>query len=319
MTLPQQIDPVADQAGHWVVRLASGDIGAAELDAFKVWLADAPEHRAAFHRERALWQSLEGSKAAFASALPVPHRRVRKWARTVTPRRSLAAAAAAVIVALLAPDVAVTLRADALAGTGEVRTITLPDGSTAMLDSGAAIAIRFGSAERRIDLLRGQAWFEVRHLDPRPFRVAALSGVTQDVGTAFEVSRGSDAVTIGVTQGVVRVTTPEGRNGVRLSVQQRARYAEGGMVHRLAPGMANSIAAWRRGLIVIDERPLSDAIAEVARYRAGPTLTFADTSGGAKISGVFRIAAPDEALEALAQMGGLRITSLPGGIVILRR
>ncbi len=309
-----------EQAEYWVVRLASGEIDAEELATLKTWLAAAPEHRAAFDRERALWHSLEGQAAAFASAPTQLRRRERPtWVRTITPRRTLAAAIAAAAIILAAPNAVVRLQADQMSATGEIRTVALPDGSTAMLDTDAAIAIRFGAAERRIKLLRGRAWFDVKHGDARPFRVAALGGVTQDVGTAFEVSRGDDSVTVGVTKGMVRVTAPESEDGVSVSASGRVRYASGGPVERLASTRAESIATWRRGLIVIDGRPLGEAIAEVARYRSGYTFTLADTSRQPRVSGVFRTDAPDEALETLAHMAGLRVANLPGDVAIVRR
>ncbi|WBO23894.1 FecR family protein [Sphingomonas abietis] len=311
---------MAEQAEHWVARLASGEIEAKEMSAFKAWLAAAPEHRAAFDRERALWQSLEGKEAAFASTPPPPRRSTRPaWVHAITPRRTLAAAVAAAAIVLATPNAVVHLQADQMAVTGEVRTIALPDGSTAMLDTDAAIAIRFGPDERRIKLLRGRAWFDVKHDDARPFRVAALGGVTQDVGTAFEVSRDDDDVTVGVTKGVVRVAASESGDGLLVHALGRVRYASSGHVERLTPATADNIAAWRRGLIVIDGRSVSDAIAEVARYRPGLTLTLADTSGQPKVSGVFRTDAPDVALQTLAHMARLRVATLPAGVAIIRR
>ncbi len=323
---PSDRSSLAEQAEHWVVRLASGTVTSREMAAFEAWLARSPDHRAAFDRERALWQSLEGHEAAFASdpqplrrAAPEPVTPRRSWARRHGARIALGAVAASLALVLAVPDAAIRLRADAVADLGEIRTLDLPDGSTAMLDSGAAVAVRFGTNERRVELLRGSAWFDVKHGDTRPFRVAALNGVTEDIGTAFEVSRQGESVTVGVTAGAVRVSSPETGGGRIVQQLGRVRYAAGGPVESLAPGTSAAMAAWRRGLIVIDNRPVADAIAEVARYRGGMTFTVADTSGSAPVSGVFRTDAPDEALQTLARMAGLRVTTLPAGVAVLRR
>lgn len=227
--------------------------------------------------------------------------------------------AASLALLMVAPDAMVRLRADAVADAGQVRTLALPDGSMAMLDSGAAVALRFGADERRVALLRGNAWFDVKHGDARPFRVSALDGVTEDIGTAFEVSQGGDAVNVGVTAGVVRVSSSEGGGSSIVRQFGRVRYRPGGPVEHMEPGNATDMAAWRRGLIIIQNQPLSEAIAEVARYRPGMTLIWADTSGSAPVSGVFRTDAPDEALHTLASMAGVRVTTLPMGVAILRR
>jgi transmembrane sensor len=318
MTAAEQGDALNSQAEHWVVRLASGEIEANELAAFKAWLAADSAHRIAFDRERALWQNLEGAAGAFR-AMPQPRRTpFRRVARLATPRRAVAAIAATVALAIFLPDIMLRLQADAITARGEIRTLSLPDGSTAMLDSDAAIDIRYSDGERSVALLRGRAWFDVRHDDARPFRVAALGGVTQDIGTAFEVDRGDGQVTIGVSQGAVRVSANDAGEGPVLHALDRARYGEGGPVQLLPATTADRVAPWRRGIIVFDQVPVDAAIAEVARYRAGFTFILPGASH-AKVSGVFRTAAPDEALNTLAAMTGQRITMLPGGILIVRR
>lgn len=320
MTGPADKTLLAEQAEYWVVRLASGDVTDEELSAFKTWLAVVPAHRAAFDRARGLWKVLEGQEAAFVSRMAGQRRRDRPaWIRGATRRGGLAAIAAATALVLLGPVALTHIEADHIAAIGQIQTVPLPDGSIAMLDSGAAIAVRFSSEERRIRLLRGRVWFDVKHGDARPFRVGALGGVTQDVGTAFEVSRSTDAVTVAVTQGEVRVASNEDGEGQAVRALQRVRYPGGGSVERLTPGSKNEIAAWRHGLIVVDGRTVDDAIAEVARYRLGYTFTLADTSKDPRVSGVFRTSAPDEALATLARMARLHVTTLPGGVAILRR
>lgn len=315
----QKIMTHADaQAEHWVVKLASGELEAAELAAFKAWLATDPAHRIAFDRERMLWQSLDQLRGAFEPA-PRPRRsRLRGMMRLVTQRRALAAAAAAAFLLVLSPDAALWLQADAIAGRGEIRTVTLPDGSQAVLDSEAAIAVAYSNSERRVRLLRGQAWFTVKHGDPRAFRVAALGGMTEDIGTAFEVNRSSSAVTVSVTEGAVRVSSPITTAGPVLQASERAHYPKGGTVKRIAAMDRSQIAAWRRGIIVIDNRPVAEAIADVARYRQGYTWVI-DAHQNAPVSGIFRTDDPDEALAMLTQMAGLKAMRLPGGVAIVRR
>lgn len=316
---PQEsMTDAAAQAEHWVVRLASGELETAELAAFKAWLAADPAHRIAFDNERALWQMLDQARGAFAPAPPPRRSRLRRLTRLATPRRALAAAAAAAIVMVLAPNAVLRFQADAIAGRGEIRTVALPDGSKAMLDSEAAIDIAYSDSERRVHLLRGKAWFTVKHDDPRAFRVAALGGVTQDIGTAFEVDRGAKAVTVSVTEGAVSVSSPGSGDGPILRASERARYLEGGAVERIEAMDQSRIAAWRRGIIVVDNLPIAEAIADVARYRKGYTWVIGSTKS-APVSGIFRTDAPDEALATLTQMAGLQVMRLPGDVVIVRR
>ncbi|QJB31763.1 DUF4974 domain-containing protein [Chitinophaga oryzae] len=93
---------------------------------------------------------------------------------------------------------------------GQLRHVTLPDGSTAWLYSGSSIRYQQPFAVRSIQLLEGEACFRVVHDSLHPFSVQLPSGrrVT-DLGTAFSVqSYGSlPEERIGVAEGSVQADT----------------------------------------------------------------------------------------------------------------
>lgn len=313
---------VDESAREWVRLLASGEADAADLDALKAWLASAPTHASAFERERGFWQDLDPHRALFTATTPVPPRRAgsaarRPWRRLVPKRALVSAIAASLLLAVTGPSLLLHLRADHLTGTGEVRSFTLPDRSTAVLDTGSAIAVHYAAGERRIELLRGRAWFKVAHGDARPFRVEALGGMTQDIGTAFEVVRGDGDAAVSVSEGSVRVMAARGAMPFVLRAGERANYRDG-LAQRLAKATPDRIAAWRNGELLIDDMPLGEAIAKIARYRSGPTMVWADTADKPKVSGVFRTDRPDDALAALMTGAGLSLVQLPAGTVIIR-
>ncbi|MFT4089525.1 MAG: FecR domain-containing protein [Asticcacaulis sp.] len=300
-------ETLTEQAEHWVVRLASGEITAEELLRFENWLAETPAHRNAFDQARILWQSLEAGRH---------QRRVQR--RAIIPL-AVAGLAACLVVGLVAPELSVQVRATDMAPTGSVKHLTLSDGSQISLDTGAAVAVRFTDTERRIELLRGRGWFEVAHADDRPFRVTTGKGITEDIGTAFEVAHLGAVKEVAVTEGVVQVFTPATPEGVRLEQTQRARYQSDGKVERLGDLPESTIAAWRRGVIVVEEQPVKQAIDMVGRYRKGLILVQADTSQLPPVSGVFRTDAPDEALDVLARTSGLHVERWPGNIVLVTK
>jgi len=315
----------AERAREWVRLLASGEVEAGELAALRQWLAADPAHAVAFERERGFWQELELHRGLFAQPElpPVTARRDRRlaggWRALPRPaRRGLVGAGMAACLAVLiaAPELNVRLQADHLTGTGEIRSVALADGSDAVLDSGSAIALDYGKSERRVRLLRGRAWFNVAHGDTRPFRVAAAGGTTEDVGTAFEVSTGSsEGADVAVSGGAVRVLAARG--AMPLTAGQRAHYVDG-VATRLADVRPDRVAAWRSGELLIDRQPVASAIAEIRRYRSAPVIVLADPGRAKPVSGVFRVDRPDDALAAVTAAAGLRLTRLPGGILLIR-
>jgi len=303
---------VAEQARAWIVFLASGEHSDARMQAFEQWLAE-PVHRRAFEHERRLWRSLGPSPLAPATAVaPLPgvgrpRRRRLRWA----------AAAAAVVALLVAwPDAWLRLQADHRSNY-QVQAVQLPDGSRAVLDADSAIAVHFDAHARRIELLRGRAWFEVTADGQRRFSVAAGNGVVEDISTAFTVARLDDTVETEVGQGRVRVANPVDGGWTYLQVGQRASYGAHSGVTRLADVAADRVGAWRQGELLLDETAVAEAVQEVGRYRRGPTFVRGDLSRLPAVSAALRIDQPEQALDALAATAGLQVTRLPLGVAIV--
>ena len=314
---PIRLDPVLrSQAQHWVVRLAGGDVDDAQLGALESWLSADPHHALAFARERALWQDLHGAAEALLAPDSAPNNLVIFKPQRRLKRFALPAIAASLALFLAGPSLLLNLRADQRSAVGEVRTIALPDGTTAMLDSDSALSIDYRDNERTIRLLAGRAWFDVRH-EARPFMVEAMGGTTRDIGTGFEIRREADSVDVNVTDGTVEVRAPDGNQGRAIHAGERVRYSASGLAAR-SDAPVSHIASWRRGEILFERQPMESAIAEIARYRRAAVWTFGDFSKVAPVSGMFLIERPDEALQTLVRMRGLRLTTLPGGYMVIR-
>ncbi|PNU02280.1 hypothetical protein A8V01_10070 [Novosphingobium guangzhouense] len=305
-----------ERARAWVVRLASGDMTAAELDELSHWSAADPRNRAAFLHERQCWQDLASLESAFAADPEVgvvPGARSAKWGRGSV---LFSAAAAVAIVWLAGPAAYVWLNADAISAPGEIRHVALRDGSQAVLDSDSAISIDYGRGGRKIRLLKGRAWFTVRHGDTRPFRVDTAGGTVRDIGTAFEVDDTEAYSRVGVTEGAVAL---ESNRPLVLHAGQRARFGAGGQAVLLNGLPVDRIGTWRRGELLLRQVSLETAIRAVARYRRAPVFILANLADSKPISASFRTDRPDEALDTLAAMRGLELARLPGGVLLLRR
>jgi len=304
------------EARRWIVRLASGSASDTELAALRAWRDADARHDAAFRRERQGWQDLRVIEASFANPVTYASATARRPRRS-WPRVAGLAVAAALAALIAVPRVSLWWQADHVSPHATIGQVTLADGSRAVLDGDSAISVDFDDGQRLVRLLKGRAWFEVRHDDARPFRVAADNGVTQDIGTAFEVDRTGAQVRVGVTEGAVRVAGQDGQ-GVTLRAGEQAGYAAGGPPVRLAAADPSAIAGWRNGELLLRAVPVEDAVAAVARYRSSPVFVWGDLSAAAPVSGSFRTDQPEDALATLVSMRRLERMDLPGGVVILR-
>ncbi|MGE0968977.1 FecR family protein [Klebsiella sp. WOUb02] len=241
--------------------------------------------------------------------LPVPP------AASARPRWRHWAAAAVVVLAslpalLLLPDAWLRWQADYYTAAGEIRQVTLPDGSRVDLDSRSAIELHFNDRERRVTLLSGNAWFTVAPLssrETRPFRVEANGGTTQALGTQFSVDLDGSGADVAVHEHSVRVSY-KGQSLV-LAEQQGARYADNRLTrHSVSPAQF----AWRRGWLIIDQQPVSEAIARINRYQNQTVVVVNPALRKRTVSGAFALKQPDRAVETLRQTLGAKQVTLPG-------
>lgn len=321
MTDPSDTEAAAtldDSARRWVARLASGEMTDAEMARFKAWLAERPAHQRAFDKARALWQRADAVEDIFAI-------RPRPWHRRPAVRAGLAGGllAASLALAVGFDDLKTAAVADHATPTGAQRAVTLADGSTVYLNTDSAIALRFSKGERRVELLRGEALFEVAPDAARPFRVLAQGGATQAVGTAFVVREQGTRVVVSVTEGTVAVTSPEQAGAPTTATftavaGQRVAYRQGEAPQTLGEIAITDAAPWRQGRIVMDGTPFADAIAELDRYRPGRILLLGDPARYRPVSGVFATDRLDEALSGLAATHGLTATRLTPYLLVLR-
>jgi len=308
---------IEETATDWFLRLRDGTPSPDLRAAFEAWRDSDPRHRAAYARVAELWSDIEELRPAFASdqaMAPDPVLEKRRWWRPSLSRRLAipAALAASVLAAvLLVRDVAFAPTADHETEVGQQARIDLPDGSVGFLNTDTAIALKYAEGHRRIDLLRGEAWFDVAPNASRPFSVHVLDGASTATGTAFAVRDADDRVTVTVTEGTVRVEpramVDGASDGRSLKAGNQVSYDAEGTLGTVRTVDVEAVAAWRRGQIRFDGLPLSDAFAEIDRYRPGTILLIAPFESFDPVTATLSLDSLDQGLEALAATHGLSV------------
>lgn len=318
---------VAEQAHGWVVRLAGGAAQPQDIAALRHWLEADPRHRVAFDEARTTWQMTEALAEHFAHggdrADVLPFDRAPRRRRVIAGLSAVAAlaalAAGLMLLAVFADDLILRATADFRTAVGATRALVLADGSRVTLNTDSAIAVDFAPDVRRVTLLRGEALFEVEADKTRPFRVAALGGATQAVGTAFTVRKDAGQVSVAVSEGTVQLTSPAGTaEGIFLTAGKRGGYAEGGSPAGTGTFAAQSIAPWRSGRIVLEGVPFDAAVEELDRYFPGMIVTLTGGGHGRPVSAVLSLDSLDGAIAALAETQGLSVVHITDYLVILR-
>lgn len=312
---PQQRS-IREAAAEWAVLLADDALDDGQQQALQQWLQADARHAEALAFARRTWSALgnlPAAKPARRRALPVAPELARHPRRHARLRRWGAAACLALLLGGLGLNqserLLLPLLADHRTASGEVRSLTLADGSEVTLDSASAIRLDYSAGQRRIELLAGAAIFQVAPQADRPFVVEAAGGSTQALGTRFVVQREAGAgALVGVLEHAVQVTAAD----------QQRRLQEGDSLRYDAAGLHDAVldlqraTSWQRGLLVFDRQPLGQVIEQLNRYRPGYILVGSDAIAQREVSGVFRLDGLDDALATLTREMQLQHRELMG-------
>ncbi len=317
---PQRIDPVEREAADWVTRHRQGQLSARELQAYRRWLAADPGHAAAAERADRTWQATAKLKTRPGYVKPQRPPR-RSWLQMPLATGSAATALALGCWMLLVPPFWLqALSSDYHTGFGEIRQITLADGSQVELGSHSILNLAYDDQTRLVRLTQGEAVFTpapVTEQERRPFTVRTAGADITARGTRYLVGVGDNREGwVGVLQHQVEVDLShrelnDAAGSALLDQGKSLRFSptSGLLPLNISP---DELASWREGRLVFQRELLADAVARINRYRSGLVLVQGEALRKVQISAVMRLDNLDDALKHLAAQAHARIIDLPG-------
>jgi transmembrane sensor len=172
---------------------------------------------------------------------------------------------------------------------GQTRSVPLEDGSHVTLDTGSRIEVALRAEERRIDLIHGDAYFEVAKDTKRPFVVSLDRARVVAVGTQFYVARDDNVLIVLVTEGKIRLERPTG-SPREVSAGSEARLDASGLrISRPTDMEVEEMLEWRSGYLLFRDTALVEAVAQFNRYAHKKMLIEDPSIGGIRIGGHFRL------------------------------
>jgi len=288
-----QID--AEAAG-WAARIDRGPLEPGEERVFDAWLRGDVRCTGAFGRMRALALATERARALGPDFDPTAFRPAPLMERRTALRLGGAIAASALIAMTGAWQV-LRNRSRFSTGKGETKVVALKDGSVVTLNTASEIQVNYSDATRAVELIHGEALFDVAKNKARPFVVAAGDTSVRVVGTSFTV-RHLDAtpVQVLVREGIVEVFKPLADTApVRITANDMAvAPADGDVIAASAVPAAqvHRQLAWQNGQLAFEGETLSQAVQEFSRY--SDTRIMIDDPALAKeeIAGLFKATDP---------------------------
>jgi transmembrane sensor len=323
------------EAAAWVARL-HGPNRTREVEAgLRRWLAEDPEKAAAFELLTETWE-----KSAQLRRRPIEQ--VASWERPgfrISFSRAALVTAATFILAVAATIL--YFHTDAVTtGIGELRVITLDDGTRVHLNTATQARIRYDKQFRRVSLERGEALFEVARRTGWPFIVTAGERQITALGTEFVVRRNDHGIEVTLVEGKVTVS-PDAASGAEQGAGPAAQQAGGQaqaaqspqtQVFTLVPGerltfagtntakidrpALERVTAWERGEVALDNTLLGEAVTEMNRYSRQKIVIEDPALAAIRVSGIFQAGDSANFAQAVARTYHMRVLHQPDAILL---
>ena len=205
---------------------------------------------------------------------------------------------------------------------GGRETIRLADGSRIDLNTNTILRTRFENGQRSVELVTGEALFQIKHDAAHPFSVLAAGHRVTDLGTKFLVREEGKRLKVALMEGSARIALVNGGsagNGAVLTPGDEAiASAQGISIVRKSSEQLDAQLGWRHGVLVFHRATLVEVASEYNRYNS-QRIVIADTAAGDR---VINATLPTNDVGAFARMArnflGLHVEKRGNEIVISR-
>lgn len=308
------------QAADWLQQLQQ-DPDDEAMQRWLDWYAEDPLNRQAFNDISQVWN-------ASAELPATPSQRPPPWAFAA----GLAGFFAFLLIAAFAwnnwwqPPHSMTAL-ELTTPTGHNSRTALPDGSVVELGGRSQALVHYTTAQREVRLLQGQLFVTVAQDASRPFIVDLGDLRVAAVGTAFDVLHDTGRSVVTVVEGQVDVRMAHGLRAdggaaaspIRLGAGQQLTHMSGSPVLPVGWVDPATTTAWRDGILVFVDQPLSLVMAVINRYTDRQVVIEDSDIGALTFTGTARTDRIGDWLAALPDAFPVALAELPGDRMLLHQ
>ncbi|MEG8201532.1 FecR family protein [Pseudomonas sp. 5FOS] len=304
MTTAQPGATAVKQAIQWMLRLRENGHDPALQHQCRQWRSARQEHEQAWQRVMHLHQDLDlraipGAGLALQTLETSQRRLQRRQALKLLGGVAMVGTATWLGKDL---DAVNAWASDYATGTGERRSVALPDGSLMQLNTRSAVDLAFNDQQRLVRLKQGELMITCS--PQHPLLVQTRDALLEGFEGRFVARQDSDCTQVSVSHGRVAIHRPGNGQLQWIESGQNWRLDAQG-AHRLEQVDMDAMA-WTDGLIVTRNMRLFDFLAQVSRYRHG-YLGCSEDIADVRLSGVFRLEDPEKLLQLLPRTLPVRL------------
>lgn len=313
---------IEQHAALYVVRREESGWSAEDQLDLDAWLAESMAHKAAYWRLEHGWREAD----RIGALGPETREQETPLARRFTWQPLAAAASIVALLVVSAVEFGQGVPAPAVAAqhfhtaVGGRRIVPLIDGSKVELNTASDLRTAVTDQRREVWLDRGEAYFEIAHMEGRPFVVHAGSRTVTVLGTKFSVRRDGDKVTVSVIEGRVKID-----DAVRPDAVPAAIITAGDVAVARGPSTllaakseerVQSALAWRDGVLNFDRTSLAEAVTEFNRYNLKQIHIGDAETREIRIGGTFQASNVDAFVRLLHDAYGLHVRTETDAVTI---
>lgn len=286
------------EAAAWLARLRADDRTRDDEARFRQWLAADPVNAERFEYVSTIWDDIDALR-------DVP--RIQPAPQRISRRRMLTGSLAVFAVGGIGLQWSLATAGVYTTERGEQRRLTLDDGSRLLLNTDTSLKVRFDDEQRRIELRRGQALFEVS-TDPRPFCVTAGAHDLIVGRGRFDMRREADHLSVLAIHGAATLEEQAAVANavVHIGEGERIRIDATRHVEHDRPEM-NDLLAWQSGQAAFRGEPLARVVTEMNRYTERELVLMDERAAALRISGMYRVGDNGAFARSLARLLPIRI------------
>jgi len=326
MTKLECHNEIETQAKYWLWRIEQG-LSQQERQAFVAWVNQDNKHQVSLRKHS---RSLSTAKllAEFNGLFPLERKKTSK-SKALFSQLSLVASV--VFFGIITSEVFFNNSFSQLFQTtampivyqqfsteiGEQTRFTLPDGSLVQLNTNSLLTISFSDNHRQLNLIKGEALFDVSKDKTRPFSVSSGQQSFTALGTIFNVQKNeNNNLELIVTEGRVLIAdSNESLPTLIQKITQATQQKNSSIIvagekaviinknqlptSKVTQQALSQELAWQKGMLIFDGESLTDALDEISRYTNIKFTIEDEQLANIKVAGYFKAGDVQSLLDSL--------------------
>jgi len=314
-----------------IEKILSGNANEAEYEQFNVWLTQSEQNRKLFEKTKVLWERLDGvyANSSFdksAAKIKISSKiQARKQSIPQHTARFWISAAASILLFIGLGTSALYIynqdrKNEIVYSSGAlVKEIQLADGSHIWLNSSSLLKVSgsFGKKQREV-FLKGEAYFEVKRNESKPFKIHAGKTVTEVLGTSFNVELDTISGNVNVIVNTGKVgfyQTNQKKDWKILLPEDLATYLHENQSILVSSNANLNYLSWKTGVLKFYDTPISEVCKVLSKQYHKQVISKIDQPDMV-LTGTFQNESLDDILNVMELTLDIKATTTSNQITI---